>query len=90
MEFRPAPPPTPYPGFAASGPLQVWLDLVQGSAAQQLEGQYLADDVQIARQVRTLPRDTQLSWFATNVKAMSTCTVQPELHVAAPGKGGQE
>jgi hypothetical protein len=80
----------PYPGFAAWGPLQVWLDLVQGSAAQQLEGQYIPADVQIARQVRTLPRDAQLHWFATNVKAVSTCTAQPELHVAAPGKGGQE
>ncbi len=77
---------TPYPGNAAYGPLQAWLDLVQGGAGQLLAGEVTAADVQLAERVRTLPRAEQLSWFAVDMHALTSCNTPLAVLPATPGK----
>ena len=77
---------TPYPGNAAYGPLQAWLDLAQGGTGQLLAGEVTATDIQLAEHVRALPRDEQLSWFAADMNSLTHCDTPMAILPAAPGK----
>ncbi|MFD4530498.1 hypothetical protein ACFWNL_27415 [Kitasatospora sp. NPDC058397] len=68
-----------WPGSEAVAPLSSWLKLTAGVTPKSVEGRYRPQEVQIARQVMTLPHDEQLAWFRKNADTLGRCDAKPAL-----------
>ncbi|MFE7638383.1 hypothetical protein ACFU7Z_30490 [Kitasatospora sp. NPDC057518] len=71
-----------WPGVEAVAPLSSWLKLTAGVTPRAVEGSYRPQEVQIARQVMTLPHGEQLAWFRKNADTLGRCDVKPVLDPA--------
>ncbi|MFD5918194.1 hypothetical protein ACFVYP_14790 [Kitasatospora sp. NPDC058201] len=77
-----------WPGAEAVSPLSSWLKLTAGVTPTTVEGRYRPQEVQIARQVMTLPHAEQLAWFQKNADTLARCDVKPVLDPAQYHQSG--
>ncbi|MER5888305.1 hypothetical protein ABT160_31175 [Streptomyces sp. NPDC001941] len=69
----------PYPGGNAMIPLTAWLYATAGEPADSVAGRFGPQDFAVVQPVLKQPRDVQLAWYRTNLSALSSCGVQPQL-----------
>ncbi|MFC7310569.1 hypothetical protein ACFQVC_40950 [Streptomyces monticola] len=69
----------PYPAAAALEPVAAWLMLTAGAPRETVSAQVAPEAAALALKVKDQPQKVQRGWYATNTRAMQSCTAKPTL-----------
>ncbi|WP_413804260.1 hypothetical protein [Streptomyces sp. OE57] len=71
----------PYPAADAYGPVGAWLSLTAGASPTTLTNRVAPPELALAQHVLKQPRQTQLTWYERNTRAMRSCNATPQLDI---------